>query len=104
MSSTNFGPLATRNKREQRCGKCRPVSPSDDHTCRDYLKTGPASCLTREHLWKIYDLDEMWDKVGAPLRGTAVLVGAFRGREAWCCASVGVESVVLWFLCYHSVE
>lgn len=32
--------------------------------CRDYLWTGPSTYLTRDHLWKIYDLDETWDKVG----------------------------------------
>lgn len=31
--------------------------------CRDYLWTGPSTYLTRDHLWKIYELDETWYKV-----------------------------------------
>lgn len=34
-------------------------------TLRDYLWTSPQmnTYLTLDHLWKIYDLDETWDKV-----------------------------------------
>ncbi|CAM9648035.1 unnamed protein product, partial [Ascophyllum nodosum] len=35
------------------------------HYRRDYLWTGPSTYLTRENLWKIFDLDEIWGKVGA---------------------------------------
>ncbi|CBN78798.1 GTB1; RNA binding / hydrolase, acting on ester bonds, also similar to transcription elogantion facto [Ectocarpus siliculosus] len=36
------------------------------HYRRDYLWTSPQmnTYLTLDHLWKIYDLDETWDKVG----------------------------------------
>lgn len=30
---------------------------------RDYLWTSQQSYLTLDHLWKIYELDETWDKV-----------------------------------------